>query len=300
MISAIISTYNRANYLPGLFESILSQTVNKKEYEIVIVNNNSTDNTEEICKQFMVDHPGISCSYCVEIRQGLSYGRNRGIKESKGEILTFLDDDAVIAPDFFEKTISFFELKPKVNAIGGKILLHYMDEKPAWYNPFIAPILGYFNPGNKTEIFKRNFFRGSNMSFRKKIFEKLGDFDVRLGRSGKNLYGSEEKELFYRFKNSGEEMWYVPEAVVYHLVPIERTKDEFVRRQALGIGKSERVRSLAQSKIKFYISSIKELMKWGASILISIYYLITLKPASSRIILKFRGWVSQGLLLNHD
>ncbi len=299
MISAIISTYNREQFLEGLFESILNQTVSFDDYEIVIVNNNSTDNTEAICKEFILEHKKINCYYCVETKQGLSYGRNRGIHESKGEFVTFLDDDAVIAPDFFKKTIEFFEAHPSVNAIGGKILLQYMQKRPDWYNPFIAPILGYFNPGDKTQIFRGNYFRGSNMSFRKEVFERLGDFDVRLGRSGQNLYGSEEKELFYRFKDNGETMWYVPEAIVYHLVPIERTYDDFVKKQALGIGKSEQIRSLSQGNIKYMFSIAIEFMKWIASLIIAFYYLITIKPAASRIIIKFRGWVSQGLFLNH-
>lgn len=296
MISAIISTYNRAEFLPGLFDSVLKQTVKKSEYEIVIVNNNSTDDTEKISRKFMEDHPEVNCFYCMETQQGLSYGRNRGIQESKGDLLTFLDDDAVIAPDFLEKTMLFFKSKPHVNAIGGKILLHYVKEEPAWYNPFMASLLGYFNMGDKSQVFTGNYFRGSNMSFRKKVFDKHGDFDVRLGRSGKNLFGSEEKELFYRFKEKGEEMWYVPEAIVYHLVPVERTRDEFVKKQAWGVGSSERIRNLSQGKTKFFMSFIWELMKWLASLGIAFYYLVSFKPAAARIILKFRLWVSQGLL----
>ncbi|MGQ8337279.1 glycosyltransferase [Sunxiuqinia sp. A32] len=300
MISAIISTYNRERFLNGLFESILNQSISKDDYEIVIVNNNSTDRTEQICWQFMADHPDVKCSYFVETKQGLSYGRNRGIEESNGDLVTFLDDDAIIAPDFFEKTNHFFDAYPTVNAMGGRILLRYMEEKPAWYNPFIAPILGYFNPGDKQKVFSNNYFRGSNMSFRKVVFEKHGGFDVRLGRKAASLYGNEEKELFYRFKENGEVMWYVPEAVVYHLVPIERTTDEFVRRQAIGIGKSERIRTLSLGKAKWYFSVFKELLKWAASFGIAAFYLVTFRYAASRIIVKFRAWVSKGLIFRYD
>jgi len=297
MISAIISTYNRDRFLNGLFESILEQTISKDDYEIVIVNNNSTDQTDHLCKHFIATHPEINCSYFIEKQQGLSFGRNRGISESKGELVTFLDDDAVIAPDFFEKTITFFESHPAVNAIGGKILLKYMETKPDWYNPYLASLLGFFDPGNEEKIFSgKNYFRGSNMSFRKGIFEKYDAFNTSLGRVGKSLFGNEEKELFYRFKSKGEEMWYVPSAIVYHLVPIERTTNDFVRKQALGTGASQRKHAEVQGKAHLVIAIISELIKWCATMILSFGYLLRFKFAVATMLVKFRWWVSKGFL----
>ncbi len=295
-ISAIISTYNRAQFLDGLFSSVLEQSIDKNRYEIVIVNNNCTDNTEEICHKFIHSHPEIKINYCIEKQQGLSYGRNRGIEESVGSIVTFLDDDAIIAPDFFETTLSFFSQHPEVNAIGGKILLKYMDKKPNWYNPFLASLLGYFNKGDKEQIFSNDYFRGSNMSFRREIFHTLGGFNTSLGRVGKNLMGNEEKELFYRFKSKGEEMWYVPSTVVYHLVPIERTYSSFVKKQAIGTGASQRQHAVIQGRTSFVISVISELMKWGASFILAFYYFLTFRFAVAIMLIRFRWWVSKGML----
>ena len=295
-ISAIISTYNRAQYLEGLFESILSQSISNKRYEIVIINNNCTDNTEEICLRFKKDHPEIKVNYCIETSQGLSYGRNRGIKESIGELITFLDDDALITTDFFEKVIDFFNQKSHVNAIGGKILLKYLDKKPSWYNPHLAPLLGYFNSGDKMKVFKNNFFKGSNMSFRKNLFDKHEGFNVALGRIGNKLYSNEEKELYYRLKNSGEEIWYVPETVVLHLVPIERTYPDFVKRQAIGSGKSQREQALIEGKTSLSAIIIAELLKWGATILLSVFYTMTFRFSVAAMLLRFRYWVTEGML----
>jgi glucosyl-dolichyl phosphate glucuronosyltransferase len=295
-ISAIISTYNRAHFLEGLFDSVLKQTIDNSRYEVVIVNNNCSDNTEEVCFRFVAAHPEISVNYCIETKQGLSYGRNRGIVESSKPIVTFLDDDAIIAPDFFETTLNFFDNHPEVNAIGGKILLKYLDKKPNWYNPYLASLLGYFNPGDKEEIFSKGFFRGSNMSFRKEIFNKYDGFNTSLGRVGKNLVGSEEKELFFRFKNKGEIMWYVPSTVVYHLVPIERTYPEFVKRQAVGTGASQRQHALIRGKGSFMFCLLSELMKWGATLLLVLLYTVTLRFAVATMLIRFRYWVSKGIL----
>jgi glycosyltransferase involved in cell wall biosynthesis len=295
-ISAIISTYNRAHFLEGLFNSVLNQTVDKSSYEIVIVNNNCTDNTEELCQQFIENNPDIRVNYCIEKQQGLSFGRNRGIAESAGTIVTFLDDDAVIAPDFFEKTLNFFNQHPSINAIGGKILLQYMEKKPNWYNPFLASLLGYFDMGNREQEFKNDYFKGSNMSFRRDVFKKHEGFNTSLGRVGKNLFGSEEKELFYRFKHEGEEMWYVPSAVVFHLVPIERTFSEFVKKQAIGTGVSQRQHAAIKGKVFLYISIVSEIAKWGVSIFLMFFYFITFRPAVAAMLVRFRWWVSKGIL----
>ena len=296
-ISAIISTFNRAHFLDVLFDSIVKQTILPERFEVVIVNNNCTDNTEAVCHKFTAENPSIKVFYCIEKQQGLSYGRNRGIAESKGKIVTFLDDDAFLAPNFFETTLNFFEKHNDINAIGGKILLHYMEKKPSWYNPYLASLLGYFNLGDKEVIFSgRNYFRGSNMSFRKEIFIKYGNFNTSLGRVGKSLFGNEEKELYFRFKENGEEMWYVPSAIVYHLVPIERTYPEFVKRQAIGTGASQRQHAQIKGRYHILLAIFSEAAKWGATIALSIFYLIVFKPAVSFMLLRFRWWVSKGII----
>jgi glucosyl-dolichyl phosphate glucuronosyltransferase len=296
-ISAIISTYNRAHFLDVLFDSITKQTIAPDRFEVVIVNNNCTDNTEDVCQKFRTENPSVKVFYCIETQQGLSYGRNRGIAESKGRIVTFLDDDAFLAPDFFETTLNFFDKHNEINAIGGKILLHYMEKKPSWYNPYLASLLGYFNPGDNEGPFgKHNYFRGSNMSFRKEIFEKYGDFNTSLGRVGKSLFGNEEKELYFRFKDKGEAMWYVPSAVVYHLVPIERTYSDFVKRQAIGTGASQRQHALIKGKWHILLAVLSEAAKWAATFLLAFFYMLTLRLSIASMLVRFRWWVSKGII----
>lgn len=296
-ISAIISTYNRARFLPGLFDSINNQTLPIDEFEVIIINNNSTDETELLSKEFINNRSKIKVFYYVETNQGLSYGRNRGIIESNFELVTFIDDDALLAMDFLEKTVSFFDEHPDAEAAGGKILLHFTEKKPDWYNPFLAPLLGYFNRGDKTKPFKRDYFRGSNMTFRKSLFDIYKPFDTRLGRMGERLRGGEEKELFYRLKNYGVQLWYNAEAIVYHLVPIERTSHTFIKKQALGTGKSINIQAKIEGKFSLWKAYLSEVIKWGASIAISLYYFIMLRFRKGIIIIKFRYWVSKGLFI---
>ena len=302
MITATISTYNREKYLPQVLDSLRRQTLDKSLFEIVLVDNNSPGNTEEITKKFMADNPDLDVSYHLETNQGLSYGRNRGIKEGKGKYITFIDDDAFLSEGYLEKIYNYFEAESDVAAIGSKILLHYEDVIPKWENKYLNSLLGWFDLGDQRLNFPESDYpRGSNMSFRMDVFEKVGLFNVDLGRKGGNLAGSEEKDMFKRiYDHKGMKVIYVPDAIVYHCVPIERTTAAFIKRQALGTGRSERIRV----KNIGFGATIKrwfvEWFKWGASFILWFAFLISGQPAKGNMIVRFRWWVSQGLFLGKE
>lgn len=297
MITATISTYNREKYLPQVLDSLKRQTLDKNLFEIVLVNNNSPGKTEEIALQFQKDNPDIAFRYYLETQQGLSYGRNRGIAEAKGSYITFIDDDAFLADDYLEVIYQYFESHQKVAAIGSKILLHYEEIKPDWENKYLNSLLGYFNIGDEFKKFpKSDYPRGSNMSFRMDVFEKVGGFNVNLGRKGGNLAGSEEKDIFKRIYQHPElEVVYIPNALVYHCVPLERTTTAFIQRQGIGTGQSERIRVKSEGILSTLKRYLIELFKWGASFILFFIYLFKGQLPKGRMIVKFRYWVSQGL-----
>lgn len=302
MITATISTYNREKYLPQVLDSLRRQTLDKSLFEIVLVDNNSPGNTEEITRKFIVDNPDLEVSYHLETNQGLSYGRNRGIKEGKGKYITFIDDDAFLSEGYLEKIYNYFEAEKDIAAIGSKILLHYEDVIPKWENKYLNSLLGWFDIGDERLEFPKNDYpRGSNMSFRMDVFERVGNFNVDLGRKGGNLAGSEEKDMFKRiYEHDDLKVIYVPDAIVYHCVPLERTTAGFIKRQALGTGRSERIRvkniGFGATVTRWFI----EWFKWGASFFLWLVYFISGKPAKGNMIVKFRWWVSQGLFLGRE
>lgn len=295
-ISAIICTYNRARYLKQCLEACTRQSLPIDDFEIVVINNNSTDNTKQVCDDFQNQFPQYQFSYYEESEQGLSPARNRGIRESRYELITFLDDDAFIANDFLKITVDYFEANTSVAAIGGKILLHYECPEPAWENKYLNSLLGYFNIGDETKPFPRKYYpRGSNMSFRKYLFEKYGYFNHELGRKGGNLVGGEERDLFERFSQHNITIHYVPQALVYHCVPLQRTTADFIKKQAIGTGISERgmfKNYTFAMRIKFIASEIK---KWVGSIILFFIYMLKRKPQKACMIIRFRIWLLQGL-----
>ncbi|MFA7272966.1 MAG: glycosyltransferase [Crocinitomicaceae bacterium] len=299
-LSASICTYNREKYLPIIFESIKRQTMSTDLFEVILVNNNSPGNTKGLCEKFKLDNPTIHFLYFEEFEQGLSFARNRSIKESNGSYITFLDDDAFLAPDYFEIIVDEFEKNKEIAALGGQILLHYETIKPAWENKYLNSLLGFYSPSDSPFIYESNYAkkdypRGSNMSFRKAVFERIGNFNVELGRIGGNLLGGEEKDLFYRiYGESDYIVKYLPSAIVYHCVPIERTTKAFIVRQALGTGRSEQIRA---KNDKTYLNALlRELVKWMGSIVLCFQYIFKNQWQKGKMILLFRYWVSRGLL----
>lgn len=298
-LTVAICTYNREKYLPQVLGSLLNQTISNEKFEVLLIDNNSPGNTKEISLNFAKDHPEIDFHYYLEQDQGLSHARNRAIKEAKTDFITFLDDDAFIDDSYLEVLVSNFHNDKDLVAIGGKILLHYESIIPAWENKYLNSLLGFYDKGEKQFYYKKSkgdYPRGSNMAFKLSLFEEIGNFDITLGRVGGNLMGGEEKELFDRiFKNDNNKVIYLPNAIVWHSVPVERTTKSFIITQAKGTGRSEKLRTLSQGKAQFFNRLLLEGLKWAASGVLWFTFLLKGQIAKGNMLFTFRYWVTVGL-----
>lgn len=296
MVSIIVCTYNREKYLQIVFESILNQNSHSLKFEVVIIDNNSPDNTKAVALNFIKDNPEIDARYVLETRQGISYGRSRGYEEAKFKYVAYSDDDAYYAKDYFSELEKFILNNPETEAFGGKVLLDYeANHPPEWETKYLSSILGYFNKGDVEHKFTNDYARGANMIFTKDLIKKVNSFNTDLGRTGGNLNGGEEKEIAEKIYKIGIDVIYTPSLVVYHAVPIFRTKHDFVERQAKGIGYSERVRTQSYGKMSYFKRWLIEFFKWGASFILCVLFLIKGQPAKGIMLVRFRYWVSLGL-----
>lgn len=295
-ISHIICTFNRAPFLKKALKALSLQTYpHLSEMEIVIIDNNSTDDTHTVVQDFIKEFPKLAVTYAKEEKQGLSNARNKGIEVSKGEWLAFLDDDAHIHADYTTQVLDFIMENSNVKAIGGPILLDFESEPPRWYTNYLGSLFGYFIPYNETMAFtKKSYPRGSNMIFHRSLFDTYGVFNPKLGRSGGDMMGSEEKDIFQRIYEGDEHVYYLHTAIMYHLVPDFRTTQEFIKKQAIGVGMSEHIR-IMQSQKGIFKKFIGELVKWGASFLLFVFYLFRFAPSKGIMLIKFRYWVLKGL-----
>ncbi|MBK5720274.1 glycosyltransferase family 2 protein [Dysgonomonas sp. Marseille-P4677] len=295
--SVIFCTYNRAKYIYNAMKSIAEQDFPYQDYEIVLINNNSTDATESICSQFQKDYPHIQFRYFVETNQGLSYARNRGVAESRGEILVFVDDDATAFDHYLSSIDILFKENPSVGACGGPIEPVYEVVKPKWLSHYTEQLIGgALYEGDKVKPFKNGKYPGGgNSAFRREIFEKYGLFNVDLGRKGTGLIGAEEKDLYDRLTRGKEQFYYLPQMGIYHYIPEKKLTESHFRELTYSIGKSERIRTKAVSRKAFRNRIFSELKKWIGSFVLFFGYIFAFSPSKGWKLLQFRWYVSKGL-----
>jgi len=296
-LSIVVCTYNRDNYIGKTLEHLLDQHIETIDYEVIIVNNNSTDHTDTICQDFISNHPQAPFHYFIEHNQGHSYSRNRGIAESKGNIISFIDDDAFVHHDFGTNIITYFNSHPEVKVIGGKIIPVYEDSAPNWMTPFLLPLVSALDMGSQPKPFTgRKFPVGANIAFRKSVFDRYGRFNVALGRKGTGLMGGDEKELVYRLKANNEPVHYVPNVVVDHIIPQKRLQLSYIRGLAQGVGQSEKERLAKASLTKKLSRGLEEAIKIGGTFVLFLWYGIKGQIAKGIMLIRFRVWVLQGFL----
>lgn len=299
MLTAIICTYNRAKYIGPLLESIAANDLAKSEYEIVLVDNNCTDNTREICEAFAAAHKDVNFRYCVEPEQGLSAARNKGIKEAKGDLIVYIDDDALIDTWYLRTITEYLCAHEEIDAVGGPIIPLYEDtQEPKWMTRYTKELLcGYLYFGDEIRPFPgERYPGGGNAAYRAEVFKKVGLFNTALGRKGNGLMGSEEKDIFDKMKAQGMRFMYLPKMILHHIIPQKKLERDYFDRLTKQIGISERQRTLAISKGKYINRLFKEAIKWGGTLVLLCLYTISFHPMKGWKLVLFRRNVTKGLL----
>ncbi|EHC13873.1 glycosyltransferase family 2 protein [Fischerella thermalis] len=224
LISAIICTHNRDNYLGAAIDSLLTQDF-ASGFEVIVVDNGSSDRTRSVVEQ-RANHPHLK--YVYEPVIGLSVARNTGAQVASSEILAYLDDDAVASRGWLQVLYNAYKNNPKLAIAGGKVSLLWPEgmQSPLWLSPGLAANLGAYDLGeNIVSIDKPGLTpRGLNYSIRRAFLEEIGGFDPQLGRIGKKLLSNEELQITELALQAGWQVMYLPEAHVFHNVSPERIK----------------------------------------------------------------------------
>lgn len=297
-LSAVIVTYNRGEYIVHTLESLARQTLPAEKWELLVVNNNSTDDTADVVGRFAAANPDIDLRLVDETRQGVSHARSRGVTDSRGEYIVYIDDDEIVNDRFLEEYHDFFEAHPAIGAAGGRTVAKYTGKAPRWISPYTErPIACIVDHGKRPRPFPAGtFFGGGNMGIRRAMFERYGLFNSELGRVRRELMAGEEKEFYLRLKEGGEQIWYLPGAVVEHLTFPEKLTDDYFRRLTRQIGRSERVRTLGISKGAYIRRLLAECVKWGGVAALTLFYTLTLRPVKARYLIIMRRQITCGLL----
>lgn len=295
-LSLVICTYNRAPHLVRTLESFACQTVSAADFEIVVVDNNSQDDTTRLARDFADRHPKLDVKVIPETRQGLSYARNSGIAASRGAVIVMVDDDEVVNPEFLESYLRFFDRHSGVAAAGGVIVPFYEFEPPQWLSKYTERLLAStLDLGGEVREFPRHRFPvGGNMAFRRDVFEQYGNFDTDLGRKGETLLGGEENDLFRRVRAGGDSIYYLPTAIVYHIIPASRLTGEYLDRLSLMVGVSKKIRARAEGAVAAAI--MDEAFKWLATLCLALACTLNGRPQQGVYLVRMRKGITQGLL----
>lgn len=278
-LSIIICTYNREDLLPLTLQSLSLQSLDKSQYEVLVIDNNSTDRTSTFCHQFIEQHPDLHLKYFLEKNQGLAFARNRGIKESSGKIIAFIDDDAEARSDYALNMIRTFQERSDYDAIGGKVIPIFPGKKePAWLSRHIWGVVAKIDKGDHPVPFKKKVPAGCNMAFRKVVFETIGLFDTKLAHRCDDLY------IFGKLRAIHKVALYTPDVVVFHHIPPERINASGIRKLSLDLGSSHRVYLQSQPAVFTLLKFFDYALKIGASVILSLGFVLNGEPAKSKII----------------
>jgi len=218
IISVIICTYNRAEFVGTALKSLCEQTAEKTQYEVIVVDNNSEDNTRVITQEFCRRYPNIR--YCLEKRQGLSHARNRGWQESQGKYVAYIDDECKVPAQWLEVALQIIkEFSPAV--FGGPYYGYHNSPKPRWWKDSY----GAFEPSKTAGVLTQGeYLRGGNFFIHRTLLETIGGFDSRYGMAGQKIAYGEETELQRRIRamRPDELIYYDPKLYVWHLVRPEK------------------------------------------------------------------------------
>jgi len=259
--SIIVCTYNRQELLKESIISLQAQTFPHEMYEIIVVDNNSTDSTREMIEAFAVASP-VNIKYLFEPRQGLSYARNSGIDTAQGDIVVFTDDDIEADPLWLAEIVAAFE-SPVVVCAGGPLRPIWLIDRPDWLTDNLLNYLAVseFEPARESgEFTYPNYPWGANISFRKDVFNEVGMFPENLGRKGGSLLSNEEINLCRKIEVTGKRIQFVAGAVIHHKMQPDRLKKLWFYHRTFHQGRSDAILDIA---LGYDLSRLKNLCSTG-------------------------------------
>ncbi len=269
-LSVIICTYNRDQHIGRALESLVNQDYNASDYEIIVVDNNSTDKTSEIIHNFKEAHPSYQIQLAKETRQGLSYARNKGLALAQGRYIAYIDDDGIARSDYVSNIKKCSIKFPDDVAFGGKVLPKYeKGQPPAWMSHYIERIISIVDLGNEVKELKKTYPVGCNMFFKKSIIDKIGGFNTAL------KLRSDDKYIFLKLRSKGYRILYIPDVVVWHFIDHFRNSLSYVKKISYLNGTAERIRiqTIPDKHTLTYLRRLADyIFKLFASVILWIYY----------------------------
>ena len=253
-ISVIVCTYNRADWLRTAIESLTKLETEDHTYEVLVVDNASSDNTPDVVKQ-AAESAGCTIRYVREEQPGVSFARNRGLQESEATWIAFFDDDEIAEPDWLLQLLKTAE-DQDVKIVGGGVRLKLDEGSDRQLRPWVRVMLGC------TETMTAEMYDGKrvpttgNMLIHTEIFEKIGMFRTDL------VEGGEDTDVYHRARVEGYEAYHAPQALTHHQIPPFRIEPKYLCSTSMRMGSHIARREFEQyGLLKFTLVALARLAK---------------------------------------
>lgn len=230
-ISAVIPTHNRAAFLEPCIASLCEQTLDPARYEILVVNNASTDATIPTVENLIKKYPKHKIFMVDEAALGSSHARNTALRHCNSPLLAYGDDDALVEPDWLERFLNdFTKLGSDLGKVGGEIKPVWGAPRPAWLTDGMLPLLSAATGlGTEAKFCNHPIFEG-NSCYRREAVIAAGGFPVKLGRRGAMLM-SGENSVDLLMSVAGWKIYYDPTIVMHHVIHADRLTPGWMRRR---------------------------------------------------------------------
>ncbi len=233
--TVLICTYNRAARLAETLDSLAaSHCVRPLRWNVIVVDNNSTDDTRTVVTSRIAAYP-VELVYLFEPVQGKSNALNTGLAATASTLVVFTDDDVRVERGWLEASCAPMLDDATIDYTGGPVFPIWERPRPAWLDDQRSDLWGtlaILDYGDDPFVFeeKHRVPLGANMAVRRTLIDRIGGFDPKLGRTGNSLLGQEQAEFFCRSRAIGARGLYVPAMSLHHHVPASRLTPSYFRR----------------------------------------------------------------------
>jgi glycosyltransferase involved in cell wall biosynthesis len=259
-VTVAIPTYNRAAFLRQTLAGIAAQRFPREAFEVLVIDNNSTDDTRAVVAEFAGERPAPR--HILETRQGLDFARNRAVAEARGEIIVFGDDDILVETDWLaQMTAPLLSDQPgRIGAVGGEVVPVFPDGLP-------------------------------------RVFDQLGLFHTALDRAAGNYFSGGDSEMIRRVRQAGLEVWFVPAAAVRHQMPASRTTFRYAARHAFDSARSRVIDRAGQPGATAYLAGrlLANVLKVAGFAFLALLNALVFRTGAAKQAL-VRAWRSCGYL----
>ena len=291
-VTVAIPTFNRCALLRETLEGISRQDYPPDRFDVLVIDNNSTDDTAAVAAEFSGSRLALRC--IRESRQGLDHARNRAVAEATGDIILFADDDILVEPDWIAQMAAPFIAHPggRIGAVGGEVIPFFPEGLPEWVSEWHAPLAFRSDVGALAE---NQCPMGANLAFPRWIFERLGQFHTALDRTAGSYFSGGDSEMIRRIRAAHMEVWFVPSAAVRHQMPASRTTFRYAARHAFDSARSRVIdRAGRPHRVSYLLSRMAaNLAKVPALALLALAAVIAGRTGASKKAL-VRAWRSCG------